>query len=54
MAYLTQEKTGQECGEQASSVNCQASDLLLLAQELCVADALPDGWESLCPAATLS
>lgn len=54
LAYLTQEKAGQECGEQASSVNCQASDLLLLAQELCVADALPDGWESLCPAATLS
>lgn len=35
LAYLTQEKAGQECGEQAASVNCQASDLLLLAQELC-------------------
>ena len=30
LAYLTQEKAGQECGEQAASVNCQASDLLLL------------------------
>ena len=51
---MTHSTSSLECGEQAASVNCQASDLLLLAQELCVADALPDGWESLCPAATLS
>lgn len=49
-AFIAQELADVQSGRRKSSVNCSSQDLFAFARQLGLAnDALPAGWQSLCP-----